>query len=193
MRPARLLLLVAAAWGIICGGSAQAMLVNGPPVLQAWADASKAPTPEASLTFVEEPRTELPCGMGAYACIETSLTNPRMFTAPIYWTRYYLRSEREFIFYHELGHEFDVLYLTDADRAWLGRWAFHFPPSTPWLSEATHDTPGEMFASQYAYCAIYGPTAPNADFPLVLRHGWQPIGPKLHRRLCEFIDSAFVS
>jgi hypothetical protein len=49
---------------------------------------------------------------------------------------------------HELGHQFDRQYLTDADRAWLRR--LMHAPARAWFTYAGAD---EWFADYYADCA----------------------------------------
>jgi hypothetical protein len=79
--------------------------------------------------------------------------------------------------YHELGHEFDVRYFTDADRAqftaWLGQETGGRP--VPWVEvEQAPDGNGDMdyFANAYAQCALGTQTNPlNID-----------------QRICRLID-----
>lgn len=58
-------------------------------------------------------------------------------------------------FWHEVGHVFDRAVLTEGDRDWFAYLIDR--PVTPWLSDSTHETAGEIFAEAYSVAAHLGP------------------------------------
>lgn len=73
------------------------------------------------------------------------------------------------VYYHELGHAFDALLLTDPQRAALKR-AMGAAPR-PWRSPP--NSPHEQFAEAFRLCATYGPRwTMRGDY--TIKYGWQP-------------------
>ena len=115
---------------------------------QGWADESKVPTPAIDARVVEIDQAD-----PAFPCVAPYSSKPRgcvvLQTRTIYLDPTVAGRS---VVMHEIGHLFDVVALTDADRMWF---THLFNLGGPWLSDETHDTPGESFATSYAICALY--------------------------------------
>ena len=86
------------------------------------------------------------------------------------------------LLYHELGHIFDSVRLTEADRRWFTR---HVGPHGPWLSDQNHNTAGENFADTYSSCLRFGAEVRYAQIEL---ENGSFIYPRRHRQLCRWIQ-----
>lgn len=170
---------------------ARAMTIDGPSILQTWADEAKVPTPNTNISFVEgsPDDSSWPCRYGegpvASAC---ALAQPSGGSV-IYFARIIWDFHPRGTFYHEIGHVFDSMYLTDADRHWFAALLGY---EWPWLAPERHTTAGEMFAEEYAVCALYGRIITSAVI-IAPELGNRPIGRHLHRRFCDFIGAAYVN
>lgn len=187
----RVLLLAVVAWILVALASQAHTTIAAPPdtrfAFQQWVDEAKVPTPDLTATVHEMATTDpaWPChttyGYEPNGCIVTE-------KADIYLDTGRLLSIRDTL-WHELGHLFDYVALTDADRAWFAsfiRW-----PAEPWLSAATHETAGELFAETYAICAHYGGRYPTVGvISRLVIPPEQLIGNRRFNRLCTFIRNA---
>ncbi len=126
---------------------------------QGWVDGSAVPTPDMPVAVVTD-GAEWPCGE-AVACMEpgTIWMSPQLLAEAS-------QAAVKMTFLHELGHEFDWAYMTDASRR-------HFEnviqrSGTPWWGlgiGADPTSPAETFADNYAACAAV-PVVSRADSPL---------------------------
>lgn len=157
---------------LISTAQAHTTIVSSNPIYQQWVDEAKVPTPNVTLTVIEEACTDLPGGDTAEAC-----------TAPggTIWALGVDRKD----FLHEVGH--------NADYYTLPQWArdrFRLLIHDPREWRADPNGPNEKFASTYARCAITG-----ADFrgepDLAIRGGGSNyVSGPLYRRLCRLIVAA---
>jgi hypothetical protein len=109
---------------------------------QRWVDRAKVPTPNVTLTVVEE-------GCVDDADYATGCTSPGSYVV-----RVATESQRRYIrraFLHELGHNFDYYEMDAVRRAWFGRTV---GLTGAWVSrELGSSSPHELFAETYAQCA----------------------------------------
>lgn len=196
------LALIALGAGLVVGVSKAAagtVTIIGPPSsglpYQRWADEARVPLPDGVVTVVEMSTEDAawPCftlyGYEPNGCV--LLQKREIYLDPM---RLSMQGQRwlnvRSVLWHELGHLFDVLYLTPEDRAYFA--AFVHVPAAPWLSDQTHDTVGEWFAEVYAICAHYGGRYPTQGvFEALIIPPEELIGPKRFRRLCRFVRFAY--
>lgn len=88
------------------------------------------------------------------------------------------------LFLHELGHVYDFRHLNRAERN-----EFRAAVQTPfgWWSTKTDVPPGEMFAEEYAACAL-GMTRAEVEAVPSVTYGWLP-DPVVEPGLCSLIRS----
>lgn len=139
-------LLLAAVLVVLGVGSAEARTTINEPLgshfpYQRWADAAAVPTPNAAISLLEGACPGAPQAAGCYTGAEI-----------------YVRGRgRPGVFFHELGHGFDGLHLTDWDRHRyaelirrpLARWEPYINPAG-----ITYLGLAEDFAQSYADCAL---------------------------------------
>lgn len=169
-----LIFAVTAVASLALAGSAQGSTTIIAPVgstvpYQRWVDEAKVPTPDVTLTVVEES-----CE-GAAAC--TSADTDVVNVGPMPFGRRHA-------FLHELGHRLDYLM-----PEWVRiRYMAIVGLGGAWRQpEALHYSPHEMFAESYALCARR---------PKIERGGGvdgeEPIGGwRTHNRVCRLIVRAF--
>ena len=143
---------------------------------QRWADESKIPTPDASLTVVETD--------AAHGCPGREL-NYVACTAPwenVIWLapEAIAGDKPRLTFLHELGHNADA----DLLPQWMrNRFMEVLRLSGPWVVEAEPKpySPDEEFADVYAQCAV-DPCVPPQHL------GIQPLGgPVTHNKICRML------
>jgi hypothetical protein len=174
------------ALGLLLPAGAQAQTtIIAPPgsgfPYQRWVDEAAMPTPDLSISIIEGDSE----GEG-WPCHVPYAPKPLAACAFVeQGTAYFdpLGGEPRFTLYHELGHFVDVATLTDADRRWFAD--FIRMPVDPWLSEVTHNTAGEDFASVYATCLRFGL---RVRFTQMELEDGRYIYPKRHFRLCRWIE-----
>lgn len=78
--------------------------------------------------------------------------------------------DEKVLFLHELGHVYDFTHLNRRERN-----LFRAAVQTPfgWWSQTAKVPPGEMFAEQYAACAL-GMTLRERDAIPAVSYGWEP-------------------
>lgn len=158
----RLALLAAAGLAVLATSGADARTIVHPDpsprahLYQPWVNRAHVPTPAAVVPV----RADMgACGewRTAFGC--ANMSGPvEIVVRPLGARRGF--AERS-ILYHELGHVFDRLHLSDGDRAWFTRrlkvdaaadwWA----EPTGWAPLGVRLVPGEAFADLYAMCAEY--------------------------------------
>jgi hypothetical protein len=93
------------------------------------------------------------------------------------WTK----ASRE-VFYHELGHVFDYLKLTNADRTEFKRLS---NDKRDWSTE--YNAPEERFAEIFAYCNISFDRETVDWYGFGETYNFTP-GPKTYNRMCKFLQ-----
>lgn len=137
---------------------------------QRWVDEAKVPTPDVTLTVIEE-ACEGPTDSSS-AC-----TIPGTF---IIWQAPVVRARE--VFLHELGHNVDYYVLPQWMRE---RFQLLVHEERPWTAEPNGSK--EYFASAYAKCAILGPKWDrDPGLSLNARSGGAPAS--LFRRVCRMLD-----
>jgi hypothetical protein len=138
---------------------------------QRWVDEAKAPTPNVTLTLVED---DAPCG-GPTAC-----TGPGDFT--IWLAPWGGEGLTRGVFLHELGHNFDYYDMTEATRA---HFEFLVGEDRSWTEDP--NAPNEKFAEAWKWCALKGTNLRRA--PLNFSMDYRPT-PKLQPKVCALIKKA---
>lgn len=152
-------------------GQAGATAIVEPPAshhpYQRWADESKMPTPEVTLTVIEEP-CYYPNDF-AWGCTGSGT-----------YTIYDAAPDRE-TFLHEMGHNFDYYSLPSWGRE---RFLALTEDGRDW--EADPNGPNEGFASAYGKCAVTGPKF-HGDPLLNIKGSGGSIRQTTYRKICRMI------
>lgn len=185
--------------GVLTTQASAALLVgpSGRPIggrWQQWVNNSREPTPHQRLRLVLA--IPKPCG-NVDGCLESVFPHG----AARDWANghpavIYVRpsaKDARFALMHELGHAFDLLYLTPADRKrfeYLDGW--HHGDGygyQPWSVDGGDPagSPNEDFANTYASCSIWG--AHPHEWSMNLWQGWDSNWAS-YRAACELIRSA---
>lgn len=131
---------------------------------QQWVDEAKVPTPEVTLTVIEDASG---CeGEGSACTAEGAAT---IWADPLWSKRW--------DFLHEIGHNQDYV-MPDWART---RFLSLTRDPRPWRSPP--NSPHERFAEAWAACAIWGYRIARRP---ELGYLWEP-SPRLHRRICRLI------
>jgi hypothetical protein len=138
---------------------------------QAWADASRMPTPPGRITIRLARCPALPRSAG---CVYTR--RPRTI-----WLRPAAGDPRGTLL-HELGHTFDLLVMSNRDRTGVKR-IFH-RSGRPWWKGRIPTA--EWFAEGYSWCARY---ARIASLRRYASYRYRPTAAQ-HRELCALIRRA---
>lgn len=161
----------------VLASSAQARTAIVPPAgalypYQQWADESRVPTPDVTLSVVEDSSG---CGGEGLRC--TSAGTFTMWIAP--WLDGWRGARKAF--HHELGHNFDYYVMSDLDRA---AFAALLKDPRPW--DEAPSSLKEKFAEAYKWCALRLriKRAPNE-----WGYGYKPT-PRLHQKACGLIYAA---
>jgi hypothetical protein len=142
---------------------------------QAWADASRMPTPRAHIVVR---RAGCPAAPKYYAgCVYTR--HPKTI-----WIRPGIADPRG-VLLHELGHVYDLLVMGPHDRRAFRR-IFHDRRTRSWWQ--SHPPLAEWFAEGYSYCARYARIVSVARYA---SYDYDPT-PREHRELCRLIVRAAV-
>src|SRR4051794_27959882 len=139
--------------------------------LQAWAHSAKVPLPSGR---IQVRRMVCPGNIALAACVYTA--RPR-----IVYMRPGVRDARR-VFYHELGHVFDLTVLNMRDRARFKR--IVGIRRSGWFQGAL--PPAEWFGDGYALCAM---RTRLHRTPHATPYGYAP-SPRAHARVCRLIRSA---
>jgi hypothetical protein len=132
---------------------------------QRWVDEARVPTPDMMLAVIEAPCPYL-TEVGACTAAGTD-------------TIWFSTSRRQ-VFYHELGHNFDWYVLPEWARV---RYLAILDLAGPWEQpEAGHQSPNELFAESYAFCAMQPVTHGGGVAGQVPVGGW-----RVHNRVCRLI------
>lgn len=185
----RVKLLVIALCLAVCPGSASALTVVEPAgshfPYQRWAEASKMPTPEATIEVIET-GAEKGCPnreMNFAGCTRPS--EGKVWLAPELIAGGYPRGT----FYHEVGHNVDFLLLPEWMRL---RFMAILEMEGSWdadIEKVSYWPPSEKFAQVYAECAIK-PVILTWENKLGLGpiFGGEPIGGRhRHNQLCRML------
>jgi hypothetical protein len=138
---------------------------------QAWADASRMPTPRARITLRLAPCPALPLAAG---CVYTR--HPRTI-----WIRLGAGDPKGTLL-HELGHVFDLVVMSNRDRTAVER-ILHRTHRSWWTGSIPT---AEWFAEGYSWCARY---ARIASLRRYASYRYRPTASQ-HRRLCALIVRA---
>jgi hypothetical protein len=138
---------------------------------QAWADASRMPTPATRIRLRLAACPAMPRAAG---CVYTR--RPRTI-----WLRVTAGDPRGTLL-HELGHTFDLLVLSNRDRAGVSR-IFHRTRRAWWKGRIPT---AEWFAEGYSWCARY---AHIASLRRYASYRYRPTAAQ-HQRLCRLIVRA---
>lgn len=168
--------LLAASVAALCApasaGAVTLVNVDGSPATryQAWADSSKMPTAEETVTVDPNPR----CPFGRPACTRIDL--PTIWIGP---------KQTKPVLLHELGHRFDY-----AMPQWKrDRFLRIMRDKRPWHSSP--NSPHEQFAQAYAECARgavgAGVKDEWGDVP-EYGYGLAFTSPRQFRRVCHTIE-----
>jgi hypothetical protein len=147
----------------------QGRLVRGK--LHAWIMRAKVPLPTGR---IQVRRIPCPGNVALAACVYTA--RPR-----IVYMRPSVQGERR-VFYHELGHVFDLTVLNMRDRARFKR--IVGIRRSGWFHGAL--PPAEWFGDGYALCALHRRIRGS---PPRTAYGYAP-SPRAHARVCRLIRSA---
>lgn len=112
---------------------------------QQWVAGAHVPTPDVTVSLVEAPCPELPSALG---CTDGST----IWIAPSGVEEHWRPRET---LYHEIGHLFDMAYLTPQLRH---SFRALVKANGPWFTSShSSSDPGEKFAEDYAACALDRP------------------------------------
>jgi hypothetical protein len=139
---------------------------------QSWADASLMPTVTGRVTVRLARCPDLPRAAG---CVYTK--RPRVI-----WLRPGSGDARGALL-HELGHVFDLLIMSNSDRAAVKR-ILRRPARQPWWRG--RNPVAEHFAEGYSWCARYGRIRSLRGYA---SYRYDP-SPAQHRKLCALIRRA---
>lgn len=137
------------------------------------------PTPGPVAVVIERPLTD--CAWTGSDRISACTDGQTIWSLP---------NPRERLFYHEMGHVFDLRYLTDPERAAIAA-TLGLGTRRPWWNSEAGPEQGaqEAFADSYALCSIFGARRIQRRWSLttgfVVSPGWRV------KRVCPLILSAW--